>query len=315
MEKMKALISILMPAYNCEKFIKRSIKSILNQSYANFELLIADDCSTDSTRKQIASFSDKRIKTFHNDTNLGYLKTWNKLIQEAKGDFITFMDADDYSHPERLHLLLDTLEKNTSISICGSNYLKVDENDDVREVSSFPLEHQIIFNSMPQQYYFIGSALMIRREVFTQIGGYNEFFDRMGQEDHYWVYLCLEKFKMMNIDNPLYYYRFNPNSVSGNLANNPSKLNSGKILEYLIEQRKSTGFDSLSLGKEEELKNVLDALNKPFLEDTSYFFYFLAKRRFYEGHKVIGIKYLLEAIKRKPLRLRYYRDILFFVRN
>ncbi|MBL7917984.1 MAG: glycosyltransferase family 2 protein, partial [Bacteroidia bacterium] len=68
------LISILMPAYNCEKFVKQAIESVLDQSYSNFELLIADDCSTDQTKKVIDSYSDQRIKKFHNQVNLGYLK-------------------------------------------------------------------------------------------------------------------------------------------------------------------------------------------------------------------------------------------------
>jgi hypothetical protein len=113
----------------------------------------------------------------------------------------------------------------------------------------------------------------------------------------------------------LYYYRFNPNSVSGNLSNNPSKINSGKILNFLIEQRKLTGADWLSENKELELEKKLILLNQPFTDDYSYFFYFLAKRRFYEGHKKIALKYLLQGIRRKPFRLRYYRDFFYFIRN
>lgn len=312
---MKPLISVLMPAFNSGKFIKQSIDSILNQTYTNFELLIADDGSTDNTKKVISGFNDSRIKIFHNEFNLGYLKTWNKLIQESQGEYITFMDADDYSDVNRLQMLFDKLEVNQEIDICGSNFTKVNEKGELGEISDFSTNGDLIFEAMPNDYFFIGSALMIRRRVYDEIGGYHEFFDRMGQEDHYWIYLCLEKFKMTNIEESLYYYRFNPDSVSGNLSNNPSKINIGELLIFLIDQRRNTGQDWLSQKKESLLRQKLDELNLPFEEDPSHFFYYLAKRRFYEGHKKIAIKYMIQAIKRKPFEFSYYKDVLYFIKS
>ena len=90
-----------MPAYNCEKYIHQAIDSVLNQTHINFELLIADDCSTDTTKQIIDSYKDPRIKTFHNNINLGYLKASNKLFSLCKGSYITFQDADDTSELNR----------------------------------------------------------------------------------------------------------------------------------------------------------------------------------------------------------------------
>jgi glycosyltransferase involved in cell wall biosynthesis len=313
--KIEPFVSVIMPAYNCGKFIKESIDSILNQTYSNFELLIADDASTDYTKLIIAEYKDSRIKVFHNEFNQGYLKNWNKLIQKAQGQYITFMDADDYADENRIYLLVNELEGNNSIDICGSNYTRVTEKGELGEVSDFPAESELIFNAMPNTYFFIGSALMIRRRVYDEIGGYHEFFDRMGQEDHYWIYLCLEKFKMTNIPESLYFYRFNPASVSGNLSNNPSKINSGEILNFLIQQRKTKGEDWLSQKRESELQKKLVELNLPFVKDSSYFYYYLAKRRFYEGHKRIAIKYMLRTISRRPFKISHYRDLGFFIRS
>lgn len=305
------LISVVMPAYNCEKYICQAIDSIIGQTYSNWELLIADDASTDSTRKIIDSYSNERIKVFHNQQNMGYLKTWNKLMILTIGDYITFQDADDWSEKNRFEIMLEFFTQHPEISVCGSNYRRVNSQGDFVQESSFPQNHEAILNAMPQQFLFVGSALMIKRQVYQTIGGYNEFFD-MGAEDCYWTYLVLEKFKMENLPQVLYNYRFNPHSVSGNLANNPSKLNVGKILTFLIEDRRKRNTDYLQEGKVDELQHMLRELNKPFLEDTSYYYYYVAKRRFYEGHKSMALKLMCRAIFKNPCKWSYYKDLHYF---
>jgi glycosyltransferase involved in cell wall biosynthesis len=312
---MNPLVSILMPAYNCKNFVNQAIDSIINQTYENWELLIADDASSDKTKEIINAYSDKRIKRFHNGINLGYLQTWNKLIQLASGEYITFQDADDYSSLNRIEKLVNTLDKNQDLGLVGSNCKFITDEGLEVSTTNFPLKHEIIFNEIPSKFHFIGSAIMIRKEVFDQIGGYHLFFDRMGAEDHYWMYLILEKYKMVNLSDSLYYYRFNENSVTGNISNNPSKLNVPIILEHLIKQRRSSGIDDLQKGNHVSVQDLLANLNKPFIQDRSYYFYFVAKRRYYEGYKKLALSNLWEAIKHNPFNIEYYRDFIYFLRN
>lgn len=98
------LVSIIMPTFNSEKTVADSLKSILSQSYSNWELLITDDCSTDNTFSIISSFaaSDKRIKVFLNETNLGAGVSRNNGINKATGRFIAFLDSDDIWHKDKL---------------------------------------------------------------------------------------------------------------------------------------------------------------------------------------------------------------------
>ncbi len=309
------LVSILMPAYNCEKFVNEAINSIINQTYRNWELLIADDASTDKTRKIIETYSDFRIKQFHNSENLGYLRTWNKLIAEARGEFITFQDADDYCHIHRIELLIDAFVQNSTISIIGSGIKRVTESNKELETLVFPDLHELIINEFPNKFNFIGSALMIKRKVYDTIGGYHPFFDRMGVEDHYWIIRATEKFKMKNIPNILYYYRFNTHSVSGNISNNPSKINSPRILQILFEQRKRSGTDWLEKGEEKLVHSKLNELNAPFINDPAYFLYYVAKRRFYEGHKKLALNYLFKAICKNPSKYSYYKDFFYFLKS
>lgn len=96
------LVSIVMPSYNSEKYIKDSIESVLNQTYSNWELLIVDDCSTDKTVEIIKSFKDERIRLFQNPTNSGAAISRNWALREAKGKWIAFLDSDDIWLPNKL---------------------------------------------------------------------------------------------------------------------------------------------------------------------------------------------------------------------
>lgn len=111
------LISVLMPAYNAEKYIKEAIESILNQTFSNFEFIIIDDGSIDATEEIIKSFKDSRIVYIKNEKNLGLIKTLNKGISIARGEFIARMDSDDISMPQRFELQLDVFKKYKGVDI------------------------------------------------------------------------------------------------------------------------------------------------------------------------------------------------------
>lgn len=91
----KPLISVLMTLYNHEDFVGYAIKSVMSQSYQNFELLINDDCSTDKSVEVVKSFNDKRIKLFQSKSNQGTMLSLNKLIYKSKGQYIAILDSDD----------------------------------------------------------------------------------------------------------------------------------------------------------------------------------------------------------------------------
>ena len=98
---MEELVSIIMPSWNTDKFIRESIQSVINQTYVNWELIIVDDCSTDSTEDIISEFEDKRIKFFKNEKNCGAAISRNKALREAKGKWIAFLDSDDLWVPNK----------------------------------------------------------------------------------------------------------------------------------------------------------------------------------------------------------------------
>ena len=105
------LVSIIMPSWNTGRFIAESIQSVINQTYQKWELLIVDDCSTDNTDAVVASFADERIRYFHNDHNSGAALTRNYALQEAKGEWIAFLDSDDLWLLEKLEKQLKKLRE------------------------------------------------------------------------------------------------------------------------------------------------------------------------------------------------------------
>jgi glycosyltransferase involved in cell wall biosynthesis len=121
-------ISVLMPMFNSEKYIRKAIESILNQTFQDFELVIVNDGSTDESVNIVHSFQDKRIRLVHNEQNQGLAKTRNRLIAEAKGEFIAWLDSDDMAYPQRLQIQVDFLEKHPKHAFVAS-WARLVDND------------------------------------------------------------------------------------------------------------------------------------------------------------------------------------------
>ncbi|MCR4961649.1 MAG: glycosyltransferase [Lachnospiraceae bacterium] len=120
-------ISIIVPVYNAEKFIKETIRSVLSQSKQEWELLLVDDCSTDSSASIIESFDDDRIRLIKMEDNLGAYAARNRGVKEAEGRYIAFLDADDLWEPEKLeHEYAFMTERNAGFVFTGYEF--ADEN-------------------------------------------------------------------------------------------------------------------------------------------------------------------------------------------
>lgn len=125
---MKELVSIIMPSYNTGKYIADSIRSVVNQTYTNWELIIVDDCSTDNTDLIVKQYlEDERIKYLKNEKNSGAAVSRNYALKEAKGKWIAFLDSDDLWHPEKLERQIAFMEEN-DYKFTYANYIEIDEN-------------------------------------------------------------------------------------------------------------------------------------------------------------------------------------------
>ncbi len=235
------LISVIMPAYNCENYIREAIESVLHQTYPNIELLVADDGSTDATKKIIDTYTDPRIKRFHNTHNLGYLKTSNLLVAQCSGDYISFQDADDSSALNRFEVFLKEFNRDPELACIGSFANRMDENGKLMEVIQLKCDYKEIKNDLPKVFNCIGSALIVKKNVIDTLGLYDAYFDRCGSEDLYWYGLVAYKYKTINVPEALYNYRLNSQSVSSDKNKSPKKQMSKEFASYFLSYFYETG--------------------------------------------------------------------------
>lgn len=124
------LVSIIMPNYNSEKYVEATVRSVLAQTYQNWELLFVDDCSLDASLELISAFQDERIRIFSMKENGGAALARNKAIEEAKGKWIAFLDSDDLWMPEKLEKQITYMHEN-NIAFSHTDYDVVDENNTI----------------------------------------------------------------------------------------------------------------------------------------------------------------------------------------
>ncbi len=125
---MDGLVSIVMPNYNCAKYIAETVNSVLSQTYTDWELLIVDDCSTDNSLEVIKEFTqkDERIKLFVNEKNSGAAASRNRALREAKGEWIAFLDSDDLWTADKLEKQIGFMKDNGYVFSC-TDYEHIDE--------------------------------------------------------------------------------------------------------------------------------------------------------------------------------------------
>lgn len=136
-------VTVLMPVFNGERYLRPAIDSILNQTFRDFEFLIINDGSTDSSEHIISSCGDPRIRLVRNEKNLGLIATLNKGFHLALGEYIVRMDCDDISLPSRLAVQVRAMDRNRGWGVCGS-WIKILKNSDAAWVQTYPSDHDTI---------------------------------------------------------------------------------------------------------------------------------------------------------------------------
>ncbi|MCF8275945.1 MAG: glycosyltransferase [Flavobacteriales bacterium] len=201
------LVSVLMPAYNAEKFVAEAVKSILNQDHENWELLILDDASTDSTLAIANSINDERIKVFRNDENRGYLLSCNELFEKASGDFITFLDADDTCAANRLSVCVQEFINQPDLDFLTTDHTRINDSGNQLSERLVSVDYDR-YASEPSYYPTICcAAIFLRKELLQKVGGYHPFFKEIGGEDYHWLFQLSRNGKGTHVKRSLYFYR------------------------------------------------------------------------------------------------------------
>ena len=206
------MITVLMPAYNAEHYIAEAIASVLQQTYANFELIIVNDGSTDGTRNVIRTFKDARIKLIE-QTNKGVAAALNTGLEYARAPYIARFDADDVCYPERLEKQLGFLQNNPEYILVGSDAEYITENGDfLFNFKCIAHTHEEIIDKLYFYCPFLHPTVMYKKEAVRDAGGYPQHAHNF--EDYLlWTNIARQG-KLYNMPQPLIKYRLNPTSVT-----------------------------------------------------------------------------------------------------
>lgn len=308
------MVSILIPAYNCEAYIETCMDGILSQTYADIEILIADDGSTDATRNLIDRYTDPRIKRFHQNKNAGNLKTINKLLSKAGGQFIAFQDADDWCDKERIQKQVDFLFANPGISFCGTEYRYVNPDQSFEILKELPLSPEAIMEFVRKFHVppFCAASCMFKKEVYDSIGGFRPYFDGIGAADFDWHFRILEKYKAANLPEILYFYRKNPSSITFTMSTDLRKLIGDKIAYFLYEQRLNTKTDALISNNHRELDLFMKSQLQPYYKEPSLICNKMTMSLIHQGRKGLALKYALLGIVKAPFKRKNYSMLKYW---
>jgi glycosyltransferase involved in cell wall biosynthesis len=207
-------VSVIIPTYNCAKFIKRAIDSALSQTYQNIEIIVVDDGSTDNTGRIIEGYGS-RIKYFYQD-NSGLAKTRNRGLREASGKYLAFLDADDYWLPQKLELQLREFNDCPEIGLVHCAVQKIDEHGNIQQFyyKNNYSTGNIFYPLLLRKTHIASSAVVFKQDCVKQLGYLDESMKQYGGEDREFMLRICKKYSIRYIDNPLVMYTLRNDSLT-----------------------------------------------------------------------------------------------------
>jgi Glycosyl transferase family 2 len=231
-------VTVLMPAFNSAAYVDAAIRSILSQTFTDFELLIVDDGSTDGTREKVAAWTDHRIRVVRNESNIGLTRSLNRGLALARGAFVARHDADDVSHPERLARQVEHLDSHDAVAVVGAQVRYI--GSDGRRIGAAPwpkstsplaIRWQLLFDSP-----FVHTAVMFRHAiVWGDLRGYDETF-ATSQDYELWSRMAAAGHQMRNLRDVLVDFRTHSTSVSASYSLEGIQKLHGVLLGNLVAQ-------------------------------------------------------------------------------
>ena len=216
------MISILLATYNGEKYIKKSIDSVLNQTHGDWELLVGFNGTTDSSREIVAQYNDSRIKVFDYGKDAGKAKTLNKMIKEAKYDWLAIQDDDDIWLPKKLDRQVKYIN---DYDVIGTQIMYVNESDDPNGGPTLAREDaDIKARSLIGDNQIANTSAIFRKKCAEEVGGWSETIDGIEDFD-FWLKIMRLKFKFLNLNSAEVMHRVHSKSNF-----NTKKFDISKIL-------------------------------------------------------------------------------------
>ena len=294
------LVSVLMPAYNCDEFIDEAIQSILNQDYNNLEIIIIDDCSTDKTNDIIKKFTDTRIRYIGNKKNLGISECLNILIENSSGKYLCRMDADDIMHPNKISLQMEYMKKN-NLDFCGT------------WIEFFGAEKKIIkypqFDMDIRFFMCFGSPFAHPSIIFTKEIIKKFKYEKNVAEDYsLWTKIAASspKIKFGNLQKVMLSYRRHPNQLTSDrthIINDSILISKFYSKKYILETDiyENLSQNNFGMNKVYNYENFMiisiNIINLAKLNNVSNYLVTRFIRSFFNKLSDIKFVHLLKVIK------------------
>lgn len=311
-------LSILIPVYNAERYIAKTIESVLAQTYTDWELIIVEDRSTDNSFdvvKHYEALHPEKIKVYQNTSNLGMMQNWNTGIDLCKSELFVKLDADDIWLPSFLEKSIAVIDKYPEVGLVFTKYVNIDEDGNIipnseiilpdfakeKPFSTIPLVH--LGQKKMLSYYILRQGLSImRRNIFDKIGKYRFLItkDTQAATDTEFYYRIGMHYDIFCIDEALYQYRIHKASISRmDFDNQLSSLKEFElkttIINYYYEQNK---IDS------KQYKNDIKEIK--FKHNTFLIQYWFKKKKF-----IKGLYFFLKTLFLAPMiTLVFYKNRL-----
>ena len=245
---MSPKVSLIMPLYNAEKYVEEAIESILSQTYTNFELILIDDISTDSTMERVLKYKDGRIRIICNSSNQGIAFSRNRGLEMAQGEYIALMDDDDISLPERFAKQVAFLDSHPEIDFVGARYQNIDEDGIVLSEQKTAYHNPSYIRALFLFQNIISNGeMMFRRERVMEKGiRYSD--NQYGMEDFKFWIECSKWGNFYTLDDVVFRHRVHKASETTKTKTNLQKERN-QHRKHLV--RYSMELSNLSLSEDE----------------------------------------------------------------
>lgn len=204
-------VSVLIPVYNCEDTLERSLSSVASQTFKDFEVLIVNNNCTDRSMEIVESFKSAMSIKVVECRQPGIVPALNTGLRHCSSPWIARQDGDDYWYPEKLEKQVSFLEKNKDVSILGTQIRLLDENGNVEEIGTFgkavkysTVNDQIKVGFLYGQNQICHPSVVFNRDVINTVGGYEKFFP-LAEDLHLWM-RCIPHFNFANLEEVLVDY-------------------------------------------------------------------------------------------------------------
>jgi glycosyltransferase involved in cell wall biosynthesis len=254
---MNPTFSVIMTSYNYEAYIGAAIKSVLSQTFADWELIIIDDCSSDGSWSIIQSFNDDRIKSYRNEINQGACAAYNKALSMAHGEFIASLDSDDIYLPHKLERQAVFLKAHPEIDICGSYIIETAHDG---SINAGPKQYENWFNisidlDKPENWLWQNrlchSGAVVRSELHFRVGEFSDAL-KYTPDWQFWIRCLIAGARFSVLQERLVCYRNHGANITHKSASDTllehAKTGSTILLPWLLASGNTALVDQLWLG-------------------------------------------------------------------